>query len=127
MLVEGKTYTISRCQLKPANQQYNTCKNDYELSGDQNTVIELCQENIKVEMNYDFKTVASLSESGAGGACDLIGVITEAKDIRSVNTKKGDVVAVRDITLVDDSNASVSCSLWGKSAETNISPNVWLY
>merc|ERR1712046_236272 len=60
---EGKTYTITRAQLKPANHQYNTCKNDYELTGDGNTVIEMCTDNIKVEINYDFKSVADLQHA----------------------------------------------------------------
>jgi replication factor A1 len=49
---------------------------------------------------------------------DVIGAMTEKKDIRSVNTKRGDSVSVRDIIIADDSNASVQCTLWGRSAES---------
>lgn len=117
MLVEGKTYTLSRLQLKPANKQYNTCNNDYELSGDANSNIELCTDEIKVSLSYNFTAISELQNS-IGNSVDVIGIITEIKEPRTVNTKRGDQVPVRDITIVDDSNASVSCSIWGKSADT---------
>jgi len=117
MIKEGNTYVISRANLKPANAQYNTCKNDYELNGDGNTNIEQAQEDIKVTVNYDFKSIGDLTNVGVGSTIDIIGAVTEVKDVRTVNTKRGDSVSVRDLVICDDSNASVSCSLWGSNCE----------
>ena len=39
LLQEGSVYEISKATLKPANKQYNTTNNDYEMSFDQNTSI----------------------------------------------------------------------------------------
>lgn len=35
-------YYISKCQLKSANKQYTTIKNDYEMTFNSDTVVEEC-------------------------------------------------------------------------------------
>lgn len=37
-----KIYYITKCQLKPANKQYSTLKNEYEMSMTNETVIQEC-------------------------------------------------------------------------------------
>lgn len=41
----GNVYYISRCTLKPANKQYNTMKNDFEMSMTSDTEVVLCYDN----------------------------------------------------------------------------------
>ncbi|RKO88654.1 hypothetical protein BDK51DRAFT_19500, partial [Blyttiomyces helicus] len=41
LLVENKVYYISKASIKPASAQYNKAENDYEMSFNDNTVIEL--------------------------------------------------------------------------------------
>lgn len=41
----GNVYYISRCTLKAANKQFNTLKNDYEMSMTGDTEIVPCHEN----------------------------------------------------------------------------------
>jgi replication factor A1 len=37
-----KIYFFSKCQVKPANKQFNTLKNDYEITLSGDSVIEEC-------------------------------------------------------------------------------------
>jgi len=41
----GNVYYISRCTLKAANKQFNTLKNDYEMTMTGDTEIVPCHEN----------------------------------------------------------------------------------
>ena len=47
-IVTEKVYYITGGQVKHANPQFNTLKNDYELSLDRNTVIEAAPEDDSV-------------------------------------------------------------------------------
>lgn len=40
-----KVYFISKCQLKPANKQYSTLNNDYEMTFTNDTIVQLCQDD----------------------------------------------------------------------------------
>lgn len=40
-----KVYYISKCQLKPANKQYTTIKNDYEMTFTSDTVVQECMDD----------------------------------------------------------------------------------
>lgn len=37
-----KVYLISKCQLKPANKQFSSIKNDYEMTFNNDTVVQEC-------------------------------------------------------------------------------------
>lgn len=58
-----KIYYISKCQLKPANKQYSTLKNDYEMTMTPETLIQECQDvddsNIP-QVQYNFVTIDNL-------------------------------------------------------------------
>lgn len=41
----GNVYYISRCALKAANKQFNSLKNDYEMTMTNDTEIVPCHEN----------------------------------------------------------------------------------
>lgn len=41
----GNVYYISRCMLKAANKQFNSLKNDYEMTMTNDTEIVPCHEN----------------------------------------------------------------------------------
>lgn len=62
-------YLISKCQLKPANKQFTTLKNDYEMTFTNETVMQECMdaEAAIPAVQYDFKKISDLSglETGA--------------------------------------------------------------
>jgi replication factor A1 len=116
MLENGKNYYISRGQLKPANQQYNTCKNDYEMTLGADADISACNEVLKVMMNYTFVKIKELENTAVQSNVDICGVLKSIGEVSSIQTKRGSQVEKRNITMIDDSNASIEVTLWGAKA-----------
>jgi len=116
MLEDGKSYYISRGQLKPANQQYNTCKNDYEMTLGAESEITLCNETLKITLNYTFVPIKKLEDTAVQANVDVCGVVKTVGECSSIATKRGDNVDKRNITLVDDSEAAIDITLWGDKA-----------
>jgi replication factor A1 len=117
MLEDGKTYTFSRGQLKPANQRYNTCQNDYEMTLSGDTEIQYCSETIKVKLSYTFVDIKNLQDTPVQSNVDICGVVKQVGEISSIATKRGDTVDKRNITLIDDSEAAIDITLWGDKAQ----------
>jgi replication factor A1 len=119
MLQINSVYFISRCQLKTANKQYSQMKNDYEMTMNSDTAIELCEEadNLPhVELNI--VPLCDLTDKAANDIIDVIGVVKSCGECSTIVAKaSGKELIKREIQLVDDSNCSVSCTLWGKQAE----------
>eukprot|EP00658_Telonema_sp_P-2_P010126 TRINITY_DN13816_c0_g1_i1.p1 TRINITY_DN13816_c0_g1~~TRINITY_DN13816_c0_g1_i1.p1 ORF type:complete len:503 (+),score=154.78 TRINITY_DN13816_c0_g1_i1:161-1669(+) len=116
MLEEGKTYLISRGQLKPANQQYNTCKCDYEMTLGGDSDISVCAEDIKVKINYSFIPIKQIEDTPVQSNIDICGILKTVGEVSSIATKRGDQVDKRNITLIDDSEAAIEITLWGDKA-----------
>jgi len=116
MLENGKNYYFSKGQLKPANQQYNTCKNDYEMTLGSDADISVCSEELKVTINYTFCPIKNLENTAVQANVDICGVLKTIGEVSSINTKRGDQVDKRNITLIDDSNAAIEVTLWGEKA-----------
>jgi replication factor A1 len=67
-----KVYYISRCQLKTANKQYTSLKNDYEMTFSADTVVSECTEDASSvpTIKYDF---VPINEIGNKNADSLLG------------------------------------------------------
>lgn len=59
-----KVYYISKCQLKPANKQFSTLKNDYEMTFTNDTQVAECMDaDIGVpEVSYEFVKIKDIGE-----------------------------------------------------------------
>lgn len=59
-----RVYYISKCQLKPANKQFTTLKNDYEMTLTGETQIQACEEddNDIPEIKYDLVPIYQLAD-----------------------------------------------------------------
>lgn len=57
MIEVDKVYFISKCQLKPANKQYTTIKNDYEMTFTNDTVLEECTDDVPSIPALQYKLV----------------------------------------------------------------------
>lgn len=56
-----QVYYISKAQLKTANKQYTSVKNDYEMTFSNDTIIEPCDEQTDLpSMTFDFIKIDSL-------------------------------------------------------------------
>ena len=114
----GQVYTITGGRLKVANQQYNTCKSNYEMTIDVNTEIVKCEDanEIKTQM-FDFVKIGSLEQKEEKAYVDVIGVVQEVGDVASLTSKRtGQELKKCDVTLIDDTGVQVRLTVWGEEA-----------
>lgn len=110
MFQTDKIYYISKCQLKPANKQFNRLKNDYEMTLNSDSLIEECKENdgIVPQVKYDFVPISEIGNMEAGSIIDVIGVCRDASDVNVFNSKQSNrELRKRDVFLVDKSLTEV--------------------
>lgn len=112
-------YFISKCQLKPANKQFTTLKNDYEMTFTNETVVQLCTDNSEniPTIKYDLVPISKIADMEPKAAVDVIGIcktVGELQTFTSRTTNKE--FKKRELTLVDTSNAAVIVTLWGDEA-----------
>ncbi|KAL0108123.1 hypothetical protein PUN28_015019 [Cardiocondyla obscurior] len=120
MIKPGEVYYISRCALKAANKQFNTLKNDYEMTMTNDTEIRLCQEkNDDIPtLQFDFSPISQIENKEKNDIIDVLGVVTSSGDLQHiVQRTTGRELIKRDVNIVDDSGMMVSVTLWGKQAE----------
>lgn len=116
-----KVYYISKCQLKAANKQYSKLNNDYEMTFTNETVVQLCEDDISgiPVIKYEIIPISTLSDKKPGDIVDIIGVATNASDLANITAKAtGRELTKREVTLVDQSNASITLTLWGEEAKS---------
>ena len=59
----GKVFYISNGSLKPANELYNACNNDYEMTLEKSTVITPCMDETEASVpnfRFNFQEIGSL-------------------------------------------------------------------
>ena len=59
----GQIFYVSRCTLKIANKQYSNLKNDYEMTFNNDTVIEKCEDAVDLPcMTFDFVPINEMEK-----------------------------------------------------------------
>ncbi|XP_041348869.1 replication protein A 70 kDa DNA-binding subunit-like [Gigantopelta aegis] len=116
----NKVYYISRATLKTANKQYSSVKNDYEMTFNNDTCIELCTEDVDLpSMSFDFVKIDELEKRQANDLIDVIGVVKVCADVSTVIGRQSQKeITKRDLTIVDQSGMSVNLTLWGSEASS---------
>ncbi|XP_023938523.1 replication protein A 70 kDa DNA-binding subunit [Bicyclus anynana] len=120
MIQVDKVYYISRCQLKTANKQFTTLKNDYEMSFTPDTVVAECMEDASAlpTVKYDFVPISDIANKNSDSILDVIGVCKFASDVQELTAKTtGKLLKKREATLVDQSGGAITLTLWGNEAE----------
>ncbi|CAG9786671.1 unnamed protein product [Diatraea saccharalis] len=120
MIQVDKVYYISRCQLKTANKQFTTLKNDYEMTFTADTVVAECTDDMSAlpSVKYDFLPINSIAEKSPDNIVDVIGVCKSAADLQELTAKStGKLLKKREVTLVDSSGGGIVLTLWGAEAE----------
>ncbi|CAK1556348.1 unnamed protein product [Leptosia nina] len=121
MIQVDKVYYISRCQLKTANKQYTSIKNDYEMTLTPDTVIAECMEDASCvpTIKYEFLPISEIANKGVDTILDTIGVCKMASDLQELTARStGKQLKKREVTLVDSSGGAIALTLWGKEAES---------
>jgi len=118
-LVEPEgVYYFSNGKLKIANKKFTSIKNDYEVTFDDRAHIERAQDAGAIaKQHFDFVPIARLATVAPDTTVDIIGLVKEIGEVVSITTKAGREVEKRDLTLVDDSMASIALTLWGEKAK----------
>jgi len=117
MLQIKKTYDINGASVKPGNPRW--CRYPFELTiEDRGTsVVALPEDGSIPPMPYKFVPLASLGTSPAGSSCDVMGVAHSVEEPVSIATRNQGPRQRRQFLIVDNSQASVSVSLWGEKAD----------
>uniref|UniRef100_A0A1B0BMK5 Replication protein A subunit n=1 Tax=Glossina palpalis gambiensis TaxID=67801 RepID=A0A1B0BMK5_9MUSC len=114
-----QVYFISRCQLKPANKQFSTLKNDFEMTFTNETVVQLCEEDASgiPEIKYDLVPISQVANMEPKAAVDVVGVCKEVGELQIFTSRTTNKeFKKRDLVLIDTSDASVTLTIWGEDA-----------
>ncbi|KAI9564074.1 Replication protein A 70 kDa D-binding subunit [Daphnia sinensis] len=120
MIEIGKVYYISQAQLKAANKQYTSIKNDYEMTFSQNTTVVPCHDDTSdiPSVTFNFVPINQLINLEKDSIIDIIGVAKSANDLRVITSKTTNKeLRMREVQLVDSTNTEVNLTLWGKTGE----------
>ncbi|XP_061596844.1 replication protein A 70 kDa DNA-binding subunit-like [Cololabis saira] len=119
LLEQGKVYYISKASLKVANKQYNTLKNDYEMTLNSYSSVVPCDDSQGVPtVQCDFVPIGELENRDKDAIIDVIGVCKSAEEVSRITTKTSREVSKRALTLMDTTGKEVTVTLWGEEAET---------
>ncbi|XP_068187891.1 replication protein A 70 kDa DNA-binding subunit-like [Antennarius striatus] len=118
LVEQGKVYYISKGNLKVANKQYCTLKNDYEMTLHAYSSIVPCDDSVGVPtVQCDFVPIAELEKKNVDTIIDVIGVCKSAEDVSLVVTRTCKEMSKRALNLVDSTGKGVEVTLWGEEAE----------
>lgn len=119
VLQEGQVYFISKCRVNIAKKQFSNVHNEYELTFERDTEVEMCPDQSAVPLiKFNFVSLKDLDNVEKDSIIDVIGILNEVHEsveITSKTTQK--LYSKRDVFLVDTSNYSVRLTLWGKHAQ----------
>uniref|UniRef100_A0A803TQ21 Replication protein A subunit n=1 Tax=Anolis carolinensis TaxID=28377 RepID=A0A803TQ21_ANOCA len=115
----NKVYYFSKGQLKVANKQYTSVKNDYEITFINDTSVIPCEDAQHLpSVQFDFVSIAELERTSKDAIVDVIGVCKAYEEVTKLTMKTTNrEVSKRDLHLVDSSGKMVSVALWGQEAD----------
>jgi len=118
ILDKGKCFTFSRGSIRVANKQYNPCNHRYELTFDKDAQVEAASDDSSIkDVNFSFVTLRTVQTRNLPCTVDLCGVVTSFKPQLSVNSKSGEELVKREITIADDTATSMTVTLWADRAK----------
>ncbi|XP_043289884.1 replication protein A 70 kDa DNA-binding subunit isoform X2 [Venturia canescens] len=120
MIEIGKVYYISRCALKPANKQFSTLKNQYEMTMTNDTEVVACHDEVDdiPAISFDFQPLSEVETKEKNTVMDVLGIVKSYDDVQTLVARNtGRELRKRDVQLVDMSNVAVTLTLWGSQAD----------
>lgn len=112
-----QVYLIGRGNVKFANKNYNTLKNDYEVSLERNPLVQLTEDDGSIPFNnFKFVDISDLREHRKDEMIDMIGAVLEVGSLEDFTSKAGNRLQKRVIKVADASNVQVMVTLWGDQA-----------
>ena len=117
MLQERKVYSFSGGRLKVADKRW--CNHDCEITFDEKSqILPVLDNSTCPQFLFDFKRLSSLSGIAPNSTVDVAAVVINLDEPDKVNLKAGGSKRKQNVTLLDDSGAKISLSLWGEELIT---------
>lgn len=104
----GKVYQVSQCQIKPANRQYSSVNNDYEMSVQGDSQFILCPDDTHIpKVDFNFTKIEAIGQRLTGTLVDVIGVLLNCGDLTSITTKQGKELKKKELKIGDETGYAV--------------------
>jgi len=117
---EGKTYTFANGKVKLANKDYSGVDNEHEITfGGQAEIHEVVNDGSIKAVALQRTLVKDIADLAPNSTCDILGVATEVGDVQEFTSKAGKPLTKCEVTLVDESAATIRLTLWGDKAREN--------
>ncbi|CAG2113357.1 unnamed protein product, partial [Medioppia subpectinata] len=117
----NKVYYITKGTVKTANKKFSNLANDYEITLNSDSVVELCADIEVSEMpkiRYRFVQIKDLESVALQSVVDVLAVVKNVDECMSITSKKTQKeLKKRDIALVDKTSYEVRFTLWNEVAE----------
>ena len=107
-------YFVSKGYLRPAHSKYNRSTSFYEMSLDENSLVREAPDDGSIAASeHRFVKIRDLLRARPNSYVDVLGVVEEISEVERIYLRSsGEEVMKRTITILDDSEASVSLTLW---------------
>jgi replication factor A1 len=108
---------VSNGTIKIANKRFTSIPNDYCISFNEGTEFEEVEDDTAIgKHGFSFRPVKEL-QTLINQSVDVVGVILEVGPLGSITLRSdGSQKDKRNITLADETNTSISCTLWNQAA-----------
>ena len=109
-------YLVSNGHLRVAHPKFNRSTSFYEMHLNENSVVrEVVDDGSVVRPYPKFVKIRDLLRTRSNSLVDALGVVEDVSEVAQVFLRSsGQEVLKRTVTILDDSNASVSLVLWGE-------------
>ncbi|KAB2569843.1 Nucleic acid binding OB-fold tRNA/helicase-type [Lasiodiplodia theobromae] len=116
---EGGVYYISNCAVKLAKKQFSNVNNDYELTFQNDSIVEPADDPDSVpQVRYNFTSIGDLQSVEPNTTIDTIGVLKDVGEVSEIISKTtSKPYQKRELTIVDNSMHSVRLTIWGPTAQ----------
>ena len=111
-------YLVSNGHLRVAHPKFNRSTSFYEMHLNGNSVVrEVLDDGSVVRPSPKFVKIRDLLRTRSNSLVDALGVVENVSEVAQVFLRSsGQKIMKRTVTILDDSNASVSLILWGEKA-----------
>ena len=117
-IYENKVYLFSNGVVKMANKRFTSIRNDFCIVFEKNAQINEVEDDGSIaEQAFDFTNIKGIQEILQMKTLDVVGIITEISEKETVQLRSGQQKIRKYVTLIDDSNCSISLTLWGEMCE----------
>ena len=109
-------YVVSNGHLRVAHSKFNRSTSFYQMQLTEKSIVrEVPDEGSILAPSPKFVKIRDLLRTRANSFVDVLGVVEDISAVTQVSLRStGKEVMRRTVTILDDSKASVSLSLWGK-------------